>query len=92
MNPANSFICALSLPMGMFCTQFADTKFQLEKDDILVAYTDGITEAANASSELWAGKTGATAAGFAAGLRQSIVEGLLPQCPSSQMASHSEMM
>jgi serine phosphatase RsbU (regulator of sigma subunit) len=45
---------AQAVPIGMFVdTQFAATKFQLEKDDILVAYTDGITEAANASSELW---------------------------------------
>jgi len=41
-------------PIGMFVdTQFSATKFQLAKDDILVAYTDGITEAANASGELW---------------------------------------
>jgi len=45
---------AQAVPIGMFVdTQFAATKFQLAKDDILVAYTDGITEAANASGELW---------------------------------------
>ena len=45
---------AEAVPIGMFVdTQFAATKFQLAKDDILVAYTDGITEAANASGELW---------------------------------------
>jgi serine phosphatase RsbU (regulator of sigma subunit) len=45
---------AQALPIGMFVdTQFEATKFQLAKDDILVAYTDGITEAANASGELW---------------------------------------
>jgi phosphoserine phosphatase RsbU/P len=45
---------AEAVPIGMFLdTQFAATKFQLDKDDILVAYTDGITEAANASGELW---------------------------------------
>jgi sigma-B regulation protein RsbU (phosphoserine phosphatase) len=45
---------AEAVPIGMFAdTQFAATKFQLEKDDILVAYTDGITEAANSSGELW---------------------------------------
>ena len=45
---------AEAVPIGMFAdTQFAATKFQLEKDDILVAYTDGITEAANTSGELW---------------------------------------
>jgi len=45
---------AQAVPIGMFAgTQFAATKFQLEKDDILVAYTDGITEAASPSGELW---------------------------------------
>jgi serine phosphatase RsbU (regulator of sigma subunit)/DNA-binding GntR family transcriptional regulator len=45
---------AEAMPIGMFVdTQFAATTFQLAKDDILVAYTDGITEAANASGELW---------------------------------------
>jgi sigma-B regulation protein RsbU (phosphoserine phosphatase) len=57
---------AEALPIGMFVdTQFAATKFQLAKDDILVAYTDGITEAANASGELW-------------GLKR--LEGLLRSC------------
>lgn len=45
---------AEAVPIGMFAdTQFAATKFQLAKDDILVAYTDGITEAGNTSGELW---------------------------------------
>jgi serine phosphatase RsbU (regulator of sigma subunit) len=45
---------AEAVPIGMFAdTRFAATKFQLAKDDILVAYTDGITEAANSSGELW---------------------------------------
>ena len=45
---------AEAVPIGMFAnTQFAATKFQLEKDDILAAYTDGITEATNASGEQW---------------------------------------
>jgi serine phosphatase RsbU (regulator of sigma subunit) len=45
---------AQAVPVGMFAdTQFSATKFQMAKDDILVAYTDGITEAANASGELW---------------------------------------
>jgi serine phosphatase RsbU (regulator of sigma subunit) len=45
---------AEAVPIGMFAdTQFAATKFQLATDDILVAYTDGITEAANTSGELW---------------------------------------
>ena len=43
-----------AVPIGMFLdTQFAGSKFQLAQDDILVAYTDGITESANASGELW---------------------------------------
>jgi phosphoserine phosphatase RsbU/P len=45
---------AEAVPIGMFPdTQFAVRKVQLEKDDILVAYTDGVTEAANPSGELW---------------------------------------
>ena len=45
---------AEAVPIGIFAdTQFAATKFQLAKDDILVAYTDGITETANTSGELW---------------------------------------
>jgi sigma-B regulation protein RsbU (phosphoserine phosphatase) len=45
---------AEAVPIGMFAdSQFAATQFQLAEDDILAAYTDGITEAANASGELW---------------------------------------
>jgi DNA-binding GntR family transcriptional regulator len=45
---------AEAIPIGVFAdTQFAATQFQLEKDDILVAYTDGITEAANTAGEMW---------------------------------------
>jgi serine phosphatase RsbU (regulator of sigma subunit) len=33
--------------------QFEATQFQLAKGDILVAYTDGITEAANPTGQLW---------------------------------------
>jgi DNA-binding GntR family transcriptional regulator len=45
---------AEAIPIGMFAdTQFAATQFQLEEGDILVAYTDGVTEAANAAGELW---------------------------------------
>jgi serine phosphatase RsbU (regulator of sigma subunit) len=47
-------LSAEAVPIGMFAdTQFAAAKFQLKKDDILVAYTDGITEAANPSGQLW---------------------------------------
>jgi serine phosphatase RsbU (regulator of sigma subunit) len=42
------------VPIGIYAeAQFEATRFQLEDDDILVAYTDGITEAANSSGELW---------------------------------------
>jgi sigma-B regulation protein RsbU (phosphoserine phosphatase) len=45
---------AEAVPIGMYAeVQFKATQFQLAKDDILVAYTDGITEAANISGELW---------------------------------------
>ena len=45
---------AQAVPIGMFAdSQFDATKLQLEKDDILVAYTDGITEAPNTSGEWW---------------------------------------
>jgi serine phosphatase RsbU (regulator of sigma subunit) len=48
------YLRAQAVPIGVFVdTPFTATKFQLAKDDILVAYTDGITEAANASGELW---------------------------------------
>ena len=43
-----------AVPIGMFAdARFEATKFQLAQDDILVAYTDGITEAANSSGEQW---------------------------------------
>jgi serine phosphatase RsbU (regulator of sigma subunit) len=45
---------AEAVPIGMFAdARFEATKFQLVKDDVLVAYTDGITEAANSSGDLW---------------------------------------
>jgi serine phosphatase RsbU (regulator of sigma subunit) len=45
---------AQALPIGMHAeVRFEATQFQLTKDDLLVAYTDGITEAANASGQLW---------------------------------------
>ena len=45
---------AEALPIGMYPeAKFAATQFQLVKEDILVAYTDGITEAANTSGQLW---------------------------------------
>ena len=45
---------AQTVPIGMYAqAQFEATHFQLAKNDILVAYTDGITEAANPSGEQW---------------------------------------
>ena len=47
-------LSAKAVPIGMYAeVQFEPTLFQLAKDDILVAYTDGITEAANTSGQLW---------------------------------------
>jgi serine phosphatase RsbU (regulator of sigma subunit) len=45
---------AQAVPIGMYAeAQFEATQFQLAENDTLVAYTDGITEAANPSGELW---------------------------------------
>jgi phosphoserine phosphatase RsbU/P len=42
------------MPVGILAdAQFATTTFQFEIGDVLVAYTDGITEAENAHGELW---------------------------------------
>jgi serine phosphatase RsbU (regulator of sigma subunit) len=47
-------LCSEAVPIGVYAEiQFKATHFQLAKDDILVAYTDGITEAANTSGQLW---------------------------------------
>lgn len=35
------------------CSQFSCHAFQIEDDDLLVAYTDGITESENACGEPW---------------------------------------
>jgi sigma-B regulation protein RsbU (phosphoserine phosphatase) len=43
-----------SMPVGISTEpQFASTVFHFEVDDILVAYTDGITEAPNRKGEQW---------------------------------------
>lgn len=43
-----------AMPVGISAdSQFDSTTFQLEIDDVLVAYTDGITEAENRHGELW---------------------------------------
>jgi len=43
-----------SIPVGIFAdSRFASTTFQFEIDDVLIAYTDGITEAENRQHELW---------------------------------------
>jgi serine phosphatase RsbU (regulator of sigma subunit) len=42
------------MPVGISADrQFAPTTFQLSVDDVLVAYTDGITEAENYRGQLW---------------------------------------
>jgi serine phosphatase RsbU (regulator of sigma subunit)/DNA-binding FadR family transcriptional regulator len=42
------------IPVGIFAnSQFSTTTFQLEIGDVLVAYTDGITDAEDAYGELW---------------------------------------
>ena len=42
------------IPVGISAdTRFASAAFQFEIDDVLVAYTDGITEAENRQHELW---------------------------------------
>jgi DNA-binding GntR family transcriptional regulator len=45
---------ATSMPVGISVdSQFGTATFQFEIDDVLVAYTDGITEAQNRDGELW---------------------------------------
>lgn len=45
---------ATSTPVGIeLDRQFVSATFQLQMDDLLVAYTDGITEAENPSGEQW---------------------------------------
>ena len=42
------------IPVGIFAnSQFSTTAFQLETGDVLVAYTDGITDAEDSHGELW---------------------------------------
>jgi len=42
------------IPVGISAdSQFASTTFQFEIDDVLIAYTDGITEAENRQHEFW---------------------------------------
>jgi phosphoserine phosphatase RsbU/P len=54
------------MPVGILAdSQFATTSFQLEIDDLLVAYTDGITEVENRDGEFWG---------------QQRLEDLLPSC------------
>jgi serine phosphatase RsbU (regulator of sigma subunit)/DNA-binding transcriptional regulator YhcF (GntR family) len=57
---------AEAMPVGILAdSQFATTSFQLEIDDLLVAYTDGITEVENRDGEFWG---------------QQRLEDLLPSC------------
>jgi len=47
-------LAAAGMPVGIAAdSQFNSATFQLEIDDFLVAYTDGITEAENRHGELW---------------------------------------
>jgi len=47
-------LSADAVPVGIIAgARFEAAKFQLMKDDILVAYTDGITEAENSSGDQW---------------------------------------
>jgi len=40
------------LPLGMFCeAEFSATRLQMEVDDTLFLYTDGLSEAQNAGAE-----------------------------------------
>jgi serine phosphatase RsbU (regulator of sigma subunit) len=42
------------IPVGIWAdSQFASATFQFEIEDVLIAYTDGITEAENRQHELW---------------------------------------
>ena len=46
-----------AMPVGISAdAHFATTSFQLEIGDVLVAYTDGITEADNPDGEFWGEK------------------------------------
>jgi serine phosphatase RsbU (regulator of sigma subunit) len=43
-----------AMPIGIAAdAQFDSTEFQLETGDLMVAYTDGITEAENSNGQLW---------------------------------------
>ncbi|HEY2547311.1 MAG TPA: PP2C family protein-serine/threonine phosphatase, partial [Candidatus Acidoferrum sp.] len=43
-----------AMPVGISAdAEFASTTFRLETNDVLVAYTDGITEAENRQGEFW---------------------------------------
>ena len=47
-----SAIDATGLPLGLFCSEeFSIRKLQLEKDDLLLLYTDGLSEAENSRGE-----------------------------------------
>jgi phosphoserine phosphatase RsbU/P len=47
-------LTSTGIPLGISAdSQFASATFQFEIDDVLVAYTDGITEAENRQQEFW---------------------------------------
>jgi phosphoserine phosphatase RsbU/P len=48
------YLSAEGVPVGILAdSQYETAKFQMMIDDIFVAYTDGITEAASRSGEFW---------------------------------------
>ncbi len=48
------YLEASGAPLGLFeGSQFTSKAFQLEKGDVFVAYTDGITESENSCGESW---------------------------------------
>jgi phosphoserine phosphatase RsbU/P len=49
-------VAATGLPLGLFCTsQFASCTVHLEPKDMLLLYTDGLTDAVNPTGELFGG-------------------------------------
>jgi serine phosphatase RsbU (regulator of sigma subunit) len=50
----NARSSSTGIPVGISAeSQYAPTTFQFEIDDVLIAYTDGITEVENRQHELW---------------------------------------
>lgn len=47
------FLEGIDIPLGVMINQYKDYQIQLSHDDMLLIYTDGITEAQNESSEFY---------------------------------------